>query len=64
MSILTRWPASLATRAGAAFATLLRSKRYKEKQAHNAELHAWENEGGNPAPPPKAPDLPVTTGSA
>jgi hypothetical protein len=50
--------------AGAAFATLLRSKRYKEKQAHKAELHEWENEGGNLAPSPKASDAFVTTGSA
>jgi hypothetical protein len=64
MSILTRWPKLLATCAGAAFATLLWSRRNKEKRAHKAELHEWENEGGNLAPSPKASDALVTTGSA
>jgi hypothetical protein len=31
----------------AAFASRLRRKRHNEKQAHKAELHQWENEGGN-----------------
>ena len=64
MSIGTRWGMLFAACGGAVFATLLHSKRYKEKQAHKAELHAWENEGGNPAPSPKASDAIVTTGSA
>ena len=64
MSIAVRWPILLAACGGAVFATLLRRKRYKEKQAHKAELHEWENEGGNLAPPPKVPDTLVTTGSA
>ena len=64
MSIVTRWPILLAACGGAAFATLLQSKRHKEKQAHKAELHEWENEGGNLAPPPEAPETPVPTGSA
>lgn len=49
---------------GAAFLALLRSKRYREKQAHRAELHEWENEGGNLAPAPQARDTVETTGSA
>jgi hypothetical protein len=64
MSIVTRWPMLLAASLGAAFPALLRSKRYREKQAHKAELHEWENEGGNPAPAPEALDTVVTTGSA
>ena len=64
MSIATRWPILLAACGGAALATLLRGKRHKEKQAHKAELHEWENEGGNLAPAPEAPETPVTTGSA
>jgi len=62
MSIVTRWRMLLVACGGAA--TLLRSKRYKEKQAHKAELHEWENEGGILAPPPKVPDTLVTRGSA
>jgi len=49
---------------GAAFASLLRRKRHNEKQAHKAELHEWENEGGHLAPSPEASDTLVTTGSA
>jgi hypothetical protein len=64
MSIVTRWRMLLAGCGGAVFATLLRSKRYKEKQAHKAELHEWENEGGNLAPPPEVPGTLVTTGPA
>ena len=45
----------------AVFPALLRSKRYQEKQAHKAELHEWENEGGNLAPASEALN---TTGSA
>jgi hypothetical protein len=63
MSIVTRWPILLAACVGAVVATLPWSKRYKEKQAHKAELHEWENEGGNLAPSP-VPDTLVTKGSA
>lgn len=63
MSIVTRWPMLLAASLGAAFAALLR-KRYREKQAHKAELNEWENEGGNLAPAPEARDTVETTGSA
>jgi hypothetical protein len=50
MNIVTRWPMLVVAPAVAAFRPLLRTKRYKEKQAHKAELHEWENEGGNLAP--------------
>ncbi|TMH29788.1 MAG: hypothetical protein E6H66_19415 [Betaproteobacteria bacterium] len=64
MSIVTRWTMLLAASGGAAFPALLRSKRYKEKRAHTAALHQWENEGGNLAPAPEASDALVTAGSA
>jgi hypothetical protein len=64
MSIVTRGLTLLAVSLGAAFPALRRSKRYREKQAHKAELHEWENEGGNLAPAPEALDTVVTTGSA
>ena len=64
MTINTLWTRLLAACGGAAFPALLRSKRYKEKQAHKAELHEWENEGGNLAPAPEAPNTILTTGSA
>ena len=64
MNIDNRWGMLFAACGGAAFASLLRSKRHKEKQAHKAELHESENDGGNLAPSPVAPDTLVTTGSA
>jgi hypothetical protein len=65
MKIGKLWIALLAACGGAAFASLLRSKRHKEKQAHKAEVHEWENEGGNLAPPPTPSSTTlVTTGSA
>jgi len=63
MSFLTRWRMLLPAGASATLATRPRSKCHKEKQAHKAELHEWENEGGNLAPSPKASDAFVTTGS-
>jgi hypothetical protein len=54
----------LAACASATLATRPRSKCHKEKQADKAELHEWENEGGNLAPYRKASDALVTTGSA
>jgi hypothetical protein len=53
----TRW-ATLFARGGAAFASRLRRRRRDDKQAHKAELHKWENEGGNLRPPPEAPVIP------
>jgi len=64
MNIDIRWVKLSAACGGAAFASLLRRKRHNEKQAHKAELHESENDGGNLAPSPKAPDTLVTTGSA
>jgi hypothetical protein len=64
MSIVTRWPMLLAMRGSITFPTLLRSKRYKEKEAHKADLHEWENEGGNLAPAPEASEALLTAGSA
>jgi len=64
MNIDIRWAKLFAACGGAAFASLLRRKRRNEKQAHKAELHGWENEGGNLAPSPEATDTLVTTGSA
>jgi hypothetical protein len=63
MSIVTRWPMLLAASRCPAFLALLRSIRYQEKQAHKAELHEWENEGGNLAPVPEAPNTVLTTSS-
>ena len=64
MNIDIRWVKLFAACGGATFASLLRRKRHNEKQARKAELHEWENEGGNPAPSPEATDTLVTTGSA
>ena len=64
MNIDFRLATLFAACGGAAFASLLRRKRHNEKQVHKAELHEWENEGGNPAPSPEATDALVTTGSA
>jgi len=64
MTINTRWILLLAACGGAAIASLLRSKRYREKQAQEAELHEWENEGGHLASSPEVSDTLVTTGSA
>ena len=64
MNIDIRWPKLFAACGGAAFASLLRRKRHNEKQAQKAELHEWENEGGDLTPSPEETDTLVTTGSA
>ena len=64
MNIDFGWAKSFAACGGAPFASLLRRKRHNEKQAHKAELHEWENEGGVLAPSPEATNTLVTTGSA
>jgi len=64
MNIDIRWAMLFAAFGGAAFASLLRRKRHTEKQAHKAELHEWENEGGNLAPSAETSDPLVTAGSA
>lgn len=63
MDIDIRWAKLFAACGGAVFASRLRRKRHNEKQAHKAELHDWENEGGNLAPSLEAIGNLVTTGS-
>jgi hypothetical protein len=63
MRIVTRWPMLLAACGSTTFPTLPRSRRYKEKQAHKAELHEWENKGGNLAPAPEAAEALLAAGS-
>jgi hypothetical protein len=48
-----RWVKLSAACGGITFASLLRRKRHNERQAHTAEVHEWENEGGNPARSPE-----------
>ena len=64
MNIDISWAKLFAACGGAAFASLLRRKGHNEKQAHKAELHEWENEGGNLAPSPEETGTLATTGSA
>jgi hypothetical protein len=64
MNIGKHWIVFFAACGSAALAALLRSKRRNEKQPHKAELHEWENEGGNLQPSPEALDVLVTSGSA
>jgi hypothetical protein len=64
MDIGSRWSKLRAICAGATLPSRLRRKSHAEKQAAKAELHDWENEGGNPAPSPEATESRVTTGSA
>jgi len=64
MTIHIRWAKLFAAGGVAAFAWRLQRKHHNEKQAHQADLHEWENEGGNSAPSPETSDILVTTGSA
>jgi hypothetical protein len=64
MNSPTRWAKSFGSSGVAAFASRLRRNGHNEKQAHKAELHEWENEGGNLSPSPETSDTLVTTGSA
>jgi len=64
MNIHRRWVMLFAACGGAAFASWLRRKNGNEKKAQTADLHDWENEGGNLEPSPEASDSRVTTGSA
>ena len=64
MNIGTRWTMLFAACGGTAFVSWLGRKRHNEQQMHKADLRDWENEGGNLAPPPKAPDPLETTGAA
>jgi len=64
MNIAIRWTKLFDACGGAAFASRLWRKRHNEKRAHKAELHEWENEGGNLAPSSEETGTLVTTGSA
>ena len=64
MNIRSRWALLIALCGSAALALRLRRKSHHAKQAHKVALHAWENEGGNPAPSSEGSDTRVTTGSA
>jgi len=68
MSMDKRWTVLLAACGGAALALAVGSrrkhKRRVERKAHKADLHEWENEGGNLAPPAMPADSVVATGSA
>ena len=63
MSIDTRCAMLFAACGHAVSALRLRRKHDNEKQAHKADLPGWENEDGNLAPPPEAPEALVTTRS-
>lgn len=51
MSVDKRWTILLAALGGAAFALAMSSgrkrTRHAERASHKADLHEWENEGGN-----------------
>ena len=64
MNIDVRWVKLSAARGRTGFVWWPPRKRLNEQQAQKAELHEWENEGGNPAPSPNASDALVTTGCA
>jgi hypothetical protein len=49
--------------AAVAFSVRMRRQRHDEKQVHKADIHEWENEGGNLAPSPEAPATVQTKGS-
>lgn len=59
MSVDKRWTILLAAIGGAALALSLRAGRKRrcevERVAHKADLHEWENEGGNLAGPVATP---------
>ena len=68
MSIDNRWTVLLAACGGAAVALALstrrRHRRHAEKRAYKADVHEWENEGGNLAPPATLSDSTPTAASA
>jgi len=68
MSMDKRWTVLLAAFSGAAVALALSSrrkgKRRAERKAHKADLHEWENEGGNLAPSASSPDPILATAAA
>ena len=65
MDVVTRRAIFLAACAGViigAFAAQVSRKRKGEQQAHRADLHEWENEGGNLAPSSSGPETHSTLG--
>ncbi len=65
MDVVARRAIFLAACAGViigAFAAQVARKRERERQAHKADLHEWENEGGTPAPSASGPETPSTLG--
>jgi hypothetical protein len=65
MDVVTRRAIFLAACAGViigAFMAQVSRKRKSEKHAHKADLHEWENEGGNLAPSTADPATPSTSG--
>lgn len=59
MTINSRWIWMLAAcGAIAALTAQVRRKREIEHLVHKANLHEWENEGGNLAPAPSPPGSP------
>jgi len=62
MTSNTRWTRLLAVCARASFVLRWR-KRHSEKRAQKAQLHEWENEGGNLAPAPEVSTIVLTAGS-
>ena len=63
MNVVARRAIFLAACAGVIIGTFMAQvsrKRRGEKQAHKADLHEWENEGGNLAPSSTGPETPST----
>ena len=62
MDVVTRRLVLLAACAGmiiGAFSAQVRRVRRRDMQTHKANLHEWENEGGNLAPPKAQPPVPA-----
>jgi hypothetical protein len=63
MDVVTRRAIFLAACAGViigAFTAQVGRRRKSERRAHKADLHEWENEGGNVAPSTNGPASPST----
>jgi len=59
MTMNRRWVVALAMVGGAAVGAAItlnrrNERRHAEERQHRHDLHAWEGEGGNLAPPPAA----------
>ena len=64
MNIDIHWAKLSSRRAVVTLTSLLQRICHMGKPAHKRELRAWENEGGRLAPPARATNNEVTTGSA